>query len=139
MNQTDYDIIIVGAGIGGLETAKQLIFGNPDLKIAIFEKFDQIGGRVQTTWIDSASGKESETGDLQIDHGAAWVHGMQNQPLMDYLEKDDLIEIAGGNPWNNPWTIKDLDLFEVYDAETESSLTLEEKQVALSYQKLQNN
>ena len=33
----DYDVIIVGAGPGGIFSAYELITLNPDLKIAVFE------------------------------------------------------------------------------------------------------
>ena len=35
--QFDYDILIVGAGPGGIFTAYELCHGNPDLRIAVFE------------------------------------------------------------------------------------------------------
>lgn len=41
-----YDFIIVGAGISGLYAAYQILKKTPQLKIAILEKEDRIGGRV---------------------------------------------------------------------------------------------
>ena len=42
-NNTNFDYIIIGAGIIGLSVARNLIKSNPNLKIAIFEKENKIG------------------------------------------------------------------------------------------------
>ena len=43
-----YDVIIVGAGIAGINTAYQLKKKQKDLKILMLEKAEKIGGRVQS-------------------------------------------------------------------------------------------
>jgi len=41
----NYDVIIIGAGPGGIFTAYELINGNPNLKIAVFEKGNSLDKR----------------------------------------------------------------------------------------------
>jgi monoamine oxidase len=43
-----YDIIIIGCGISGLNTAHQLLSKNPYLKILLLEKNNYLGGRIKT-------------------------------------------------------------------------------------------
>lgn len=43
-----YDIIIIGAGISGLNTAYQLLLLKKDLQILILEKNNYLGGRIKT-------------------------------------------------------------------------------------------
>ena len=38
-----YDVIIIGAGPGGIFSAYELIKGNKDIKVAVFEAGRQIG------------------------------------------------------------------------------------------------
>ena len=74
--------IIIGAGVAGLTIASKL--QNDDY--IILEARDRIGGRVFTN-------------DKNIDAGAAWVHGLCDNPLTDLLSSDDLIPVAECNPW----------------------------------------
>ena len=48
IEKTKYDIAIVGAGIAGLYTAYRLIEKKPKLKIAIFERLNRTGGRLDS-------------------------------------------------------------------------------------------
>jgi len=74
--------IIIGAGISGLTIASKL--QNNDY--IILEARERIGGRVFTN-------------DKNIDDGAAWVHGLCNNPLTNLILSDDLIPVAECNPW----------------------------------------
>ena len=74
--------IIIGAGISGLTIASKM--QNDDY--LILEARDRIGGRVFTN-------------DKNIDDGAAWVHGLCNNPLTNLLLSEDLIPVAECNPW----------------------------------------
>lgn len=74
--------IIIGAGVAGLTIASKL--QNNDY--IILEARQRIGGRVFTN-------------DKNIDAGAAWVHGVCDNPLTDLLSSDDLIPVAECNPW----------------------------------------
>jgi len=79
----NHKIIIIGAGISGLTIASKL---NHDDDYIILEARDRIGGRVFTN-------------DKNIDDGAAWVHGLCENPLTNLLLSDDLIPVAECNPW----------------------------------------
>ena len=74
--------IIIGAGVAGLTIASKL--QNNDY--IILEARERIGGRVFTN-------------DKNIDAGAAWVHGVCDNPLTELLSSDDLIPVAECNPW----------------------------------------
>jgi hypothetical protein len=74
--------IIIGAGIAGLTIASKL--ENDDY--IILEARERIGGRVFTN-------------DKNIDDGAAWVHGLCDNPLINMIMSDDLIPVAECNPW----------------------------------------
>ena len=74
--------IIIGAGVAGLTIASKL--QNEDY--IILEARERIGGRVFTN-------------DKNIDDGAAWVHGLCDNPLTNLILSDDLIPVAECNPW----------------------------------------
>lgn len=59
------DVVIVGAGVAGLITAREL--GRRGFKIVVLEARDRIGGR---TWTDHRLGR-----DLEI--GGTWLHWLQ--------------------------------------------------------------
>lgn len=68
-----YDFIIVGAGISGLYAAYQILKKTPELKIAILEKEDRIGGRVGSDSfhgiqipIGAGVGRKSDTYLIQL-------------------------------------------------------------------------
>jgi monoamine oxidase len=43
---TDYDVIVVGAGVSGLVAAQRLVAADGELKVLVLEARDRIGGRV---------------------------------------------------------------------------------------------
>ena len=45
MSNKDYDVIIIGAGPGGIFSAYELVQKNPDLKIAVFESGNPLSKR----------------------------------------------------------------------------------------------
>ena len=55
-----YDLIVIGAGLTGLNLAYKL--RSHDLKIAMIEARDRIGGRISTTYLDGSA----------IEMGATW-------------------------------------------------------------------
>jgi monoamine oxidase len=69
-----YDVIVVGAGLSGLTTAKDLI--RVGRKVLVLEATDKIGGRAVT---DSSF-------DVPIDLGAAWLHGADSNPLTSAVD-----------------------------------------------------
>lgn len=70
---TDFDTLIVGAGIAGLTAAR--ILAGQGQQVAILEARDRVGGRVWTTRTD---------GEV-VDYGASWIHGIDGNPLADVV------------------------------------------------------
>jgi monoamine oxidase len=65
-----YDVIVVGAGLSGLTTAKELI--RTRHSVLVLEATHRIGGRANT---DTSFA-------VPIDLGAAWLHGTKTNPLV---------------------------------------------------------
>ena len=63
-----YDVLIVGAGIAGLNTATELIKADPNLKILVVEKYKQAGGRLDTIYLPGAIKYESGAGRIHSSH-----------------------------------------------------------------------
>jgi hypothetical protein len=74
-------IIIIGAGVSGLTVASDL-----DNDFVILEARDRIGGRVYTN-------------DKNMDMGAAWIHGSENNPLNKFIDYNNMLPVAKCNPW----------------------------------------
>jgi hypothetical protein len=75
-------IIIIGSGVSGLTIASKI----KDTNFLILEARDRIGGRVFTN-------------EKNMDMGAAWIHGSDNNPLNTYLNFENLLPISNSNPW----------------------------------------
>ncbi|MCI4433722.1 MAG: FAD-dependent oxidoreductase [Nitrosopumilus sp.] len=81
-----YDVIVIGAGISGLEAAHQL--DKNGVNVMILEGRDRIGGRVWTVDIDNTA----------IDLGASWIHGLNQysgfqNPLFLITERNNIITV----------------------------------------------
>jgi protoporphyrinogen oxidase len=76
-------ILIIGSGVSGLTIAS----GIKDRNFLILEARERIGGRVFTN-------------DNNLDMGAAWIHGSnQDNPLNKFVNIDSLIPVSSCNPW----------------------------------------
>jgi hypothetical protein len=76
-------ILIIGSGVSGLTIAS----GIKDRNFLILEARERIGGRVFTN-------------DNNLDMGAAWIHGSnQDNPLNKFIDIDSLIPVSSCNPW----------------------------------------
>jgi len=75
-------VIIIGAGVSGLTIASKLNDG----PLLILEARDRIGGRILTN-------------DNNMDMGAAWLHGSDNNPLNELIDYNNLIPVSKCNPW----------------------------------------
>ncbi len=75
MNEPRCDVIVVGAGVSGLATARDLQAAGR--RTLILEARDRIGGRLHT---DRSSG-------TPLDMGASWVHGIEGNPVARLLRK----------------------------------------------------
>ncbi|KAL3827364.1 hypothetical protein ACHAXA_003098 [Cyclostephanos tholiformis] len=72
------EVIVVGAGISGLAASRELRRrGKYD--VIVIEGRDRIGGRIHSD--------ASSFPDVVIDLGAAWIHGMKNNPLVDIAKQ----------------------------------------------------
>src|SRR3981189_3818949 len=63
MTDNTYDVVVVGAGMGGLTAARAL--AEAGLKVLVVEAQDRIGGRIWTRHV----------GDEAIELGAEFIHG----------------------------------------------------------------
>ncbi|GAB5414451.1 MAG: hypothetical protein Cons2KO_20540 [Congregibacter sp.] len=70
---TDYDVVIIGAGVAGLTAAEQLLSFDAELKVLVLEARDRIGGRVYSLKRDELA-RNVELGPYSISpaEGAAW-------------------------------------------------------------------
>jgi monoamine oxidase len=64
------DVIIIGAGIAGVTAAREL--AQEGISFTVVEARDRIGGRAYT---------ESKTFGVPYDHGCAWLHSADKNPL----------------------------------------------------------
>ena len=72
----DVDTLVIGAGIAGLTAARQL--AEEGVSVMVLEARDRIGGRAYT---------ESDTFGVPFDHGCAWLHSADINPLTPLVEE----------------------------------------------------
>ena len=74
MDDTELDVIIVGAGLSGLSAVYKLNQRCPEMKILILEANDRIGGRTEAIVVDiPLKSGENDT----LDMGAHWISSQQ--------------------------------------------------------------
>lgn len=78
MDDSTYDVVIVGCGLAGLTVAYELSKSNPTLRVCILEGRARLGGRLKS--ITTQSGK-------LVDLGGMWV-GPSTQPYVCGLLKE---------------------------------------------------
>lgn len=73
----NYDVAIIGAGISGLYCAWRLLDNDPSLKVAIVERLNRTGGRLDTDIIDFKGGVQvrEEEGGMRFNYG---MHELMN-------------------------------------------------------------
>lgn len=109
--KTDFDVIIVGAGIAGLTAAKLLVGWG--YEVGVLEADREIGGRIKT---DNSLG-------AAFDLGAAWVHGPDGNPI------SKLAQSVEANTY-----LTDDDSYRVFDA---SGSVVPKAKIARYYKDLQ--
>src|SRR5438128_132672 len=67
-------VLVIGAGASGLGAARML--SAQGYKVTVLEARDRIGGRV---WTDHS------WGDVALDLGASWIHGIEGNPLSKFV------------------------------------------------------
>ena len=77
-------LIIIGSGVAGLTIGSKI----KNNEFLILEARNRIGGRVFTN-------------NLNIDSGAAWLHGSDFNPLNSYLNNNSSINTNFNNPLNH--------------------------------------
>ena len=68
------DVVIIGAGISGLQCANYVKKTHTSHKVLVLEARDRIGGRIYTT---KGYGPKTNV----IEHGAQFIHGCVNENL----------------------------------------------------------
>jgi monoamine oxidase len=91
-----YDILIVGAGIAGLNTASELLKADPELKILIVDKYKHAGGRLDTVYLPHG---------IQYEAGAGRIHS-SHKALLKLVKTHNLtlIEIGHSLDWRSSET-----------------------------------
>lgn len=67
-----FDVLVVGAGVAGLQTAR--ILAEAGQRVGVIEARDRIGGRIATRRIDSAAGVI-----IPVELGAEFIHGLPSE------------------------------------------------------------
>lgn len=80
------DVIIVGAGLSGLTSARELITAG--LSVLVLEARDRVGGKTYSVPREDRKGK--------VEHGAAWIND-SNQKRMWALAKEFGLETVVQN------------------------------------------
>lgn len=78
---TDFDIIIIGAGAAGLAAATEILALAPDVSFVILESTDRVGGRVRSTKI-GAEGHE-----VVVEDGANWIYPVFRNKFFEIAEE----------------------------------------------------
>jgi monoamine oxidase len=71
--QTDFDILVLGAGVAGLNAARQL--AQQGARVALLEARDRIGGRIWTQHLSVPGGE----GSMPVELGAEFIHGLPQE------------------------------------------------------------
>jgi polyamine oxidase len=109
-------VIVVGAGTAGLTAAR--VLADNDVEVVVLEARERIGGR---TWT-------ADVGAGRVDLGGAWLHGVEENPVADFMAGAGLDVLPDDIAWttlydaaaglalgDDAWTLMDdaVDGFEV--------------------------
>lgn len=103
------DVVIIGAGIAGVTAAREL--AGKGVSFTVVEARNRIGGRAYT---------ESETFGVPYDHGCAWLHSADKNPLTPMVKKAGFRTIDEGDSdvwlYSDGEELDDDEYDEAYDA-----------------------
>jgi monoamine oxidase len=85
----DTRVLVVGAGMAGLTTAR--VLQDAGVEVVVLEAKDRIGGRTWTTSV----------GEATVDLGAAWLHGVEGNPVADFADANGLSYVEDDAPWSH--------------------------------------
>ena len=132
------DVIILGAGVAGLAAAAELQAQQPGLRVAMIEARSYVGGRVVAAPLPGCpnddsrdSAERSHENVLWTDAGAAWVHGTEGNPVMQWVSEADVVPVCPRNPWMSPSSAH-AQLFHIDNCEKVDALTREEQDAAVA-------
>lgn len=84
----DARVLVVGAGMAGLTVAR--VLHDAGVEVTVLEAKDRLGGRTWTT----------EVGAATVDLGAAWMHGVEGNPVADFADAHGLAWTADRTRWS---------------------------------------
>lgn len=80
-------VVVIGAGVAGLTVAR--VLQDSGVVVTVLEARDRVGGR---TWT-------ADVGDATLDLGGAWIHGTEDNPVVDFMDAHDLSYTADRTRW----------------------------------------
>ena len=79
VEDAEWDVIVVGAGLAGLSSAYRIKSRCPKAKILILEANDRIGGRTLSTEVSTQATSSSSGVSDVLDLGAHWICTTQHE------------------------------------------------------------
>lgn len=93
---TDFDVIIIGAGVSGLAAARTLLDANRNLKVVVLEGRTRSGGRILSTSVPEI---------LDVELGASWLWGdSAENPIQFILDSNDVLRLPSGTRTTHVYT-----------------------------------
>jgi monoamine oxidase len=94
MNETQYDVLVIGAGAAGLNAARLL--AQAGRRVAVLEARDRVGGRI---WTLSETANNSSH-ELPVELGAEFIHGLPAETWSLVSEANlSTYELSGSSLW----------------------------------------
>lgn len=82
-------VLVIGAGVAGLTAARVLQDSGVD--VTVIEARDRLGGR---TWT-------ADVGAARVDLGGAWIHGTEDNPVVDFADAQGLGYTRDRSRWTS--------------------------------------
>lgn len=89
---TDYDVVIIGAGMAGMTAGRLLGRAGPGLKVLILEARDRVGGRMYT-----AADQGRKLSPHGVELGAQYIHGSKAS-TWELIKEFDLVTRSTDTP-----------------------------------------